>query len=88
MVQIHSCPDTAIQQPPFDVVGLWVPHTQSLVILHSLGHMLPSLVGDQVLFQSLVEGGIGAGELNKLLELAHCTAHNYPSVILMCVACA
>lgn len=88
MVQVHFCPDTPIQQPPLNVVGLWVPHTQPPVILHGLGHMLPSLVGDQVLLQPLIKGGIGARELHKLFELPHCTPRNHPSVTLMCAGCA
>lgn len=58
MVKVHSCPDTAIHQTPFSV-RLGPPHAQPLVILHGMAHMLPSLVGDQVLLQFVIEAGVG-----------------------------
>ena len=74
VVKVNSGPDAAVQEAPLYVVGLRVPHAQPLVILNCQRNMLPSLVGDEVLLQFLIEAGVAVGHLHQLPELAHCRA--------------
>ena len=76
VIKVDPSPDTTVQQTPLNVVGLWVPHAQPLVILHSQGNMLSRLVGYQILLQLVIEAGVGIGQLHKLLEMPHCSTHS------------